>query len=113
MNIQYIGGIIKSDVKLNKTKTSNKSVLNLRIQTKDKSFSGTVKMNNHNIKLWGSLAEMVSEHYNKGDYIIITGRSETYKHNDKLINETIVTNVENYNIKITNKEKNIMNQELV
>lgn len=101
MNKHDVGGVIKSDVSLRHTK-SNKPVVNMLIQSSDSyrdSETGKtlVSKNMHNVKFWGPLALMVTKHYQKGDYIIVSGRSETKKHRGGYMTELIVKEVENIN----------------
>jgi len=97
MNKQDIGGVIKSDIILNHTKL-NKPVLNVLIQTidkyKDKDKNIQTRKNMHNVKFWGKTALIVSEKYKKGDYIVVSGHSETKKHEGSYITEMIVSSIE-------------------
>ena len=101
MNKYEVGGIIKSTVKLNKTNTTGKSVLNIFVETIEKFTTKDGKhqsqKNIHNIKCWGKTAEIVADNYKKGDYIIVSGRNETErdKNSGKIITELIVRSVEN------------------
>ena len=103
MNKQDIGGIIVSAVKCI-PENNGKVVMNLQIQTqdsfKDKTGKPHSKLNLHNVELWDKSARMVATNYNKGSYIIVSGRSETIIKDGHPITKLIVNSVENFSRKL-------------
>ena len=99
MNKHDIGGIITTVPELKFTAKNQTPVLNMLVSTSDKHRNrdgeSRVQTTTHNVTCWGKLAETVAKNYQKGDFIMVSGRSETKKVNDKLVTELVVSTLEN------------------
>jgi len=99
MNKHDIGGIIVSNLELKHTDKNNTPVLNILVSTSDKHKNkdgeSRIQRTTHNVTCWGKLAETVAKNYEKGDFIMVSGRSETKQLSDKTITELVVNSLEN------------------
>lgn len=107
MNKHDIGGTISTEVRLNHTK-NNTPVLNMIVTTADKvrnkdGESKTIKTN-HRVTCWGKIAQTVFENYSKGDYIMVSGRSELKTTDKGIVSEVTVNQLENIHRTSSSKE---------
>jgi len=99
MNEHKVGGTITSKPVLSYTEKNKTPVLNILVKTIDKHKNregeSRIQSTTHNVTCWGKLAETVAKNYEKGDFIMVSGRSETKIVKDKIVTELVVNSLEN------------------
>ena len=89
MNIVHLSGNIGKDPEL---KDHSNGVITCRFTlATNKKVKGDKVTQWHNITAFGKIAELVNEHFGRGDKITITGELEYYKNNSVIYTNVVIT----------------------